>query len=82
MLCRSTSTIVVKKPVVSSEPTIETETTRDQPGEKALPTSNLFSEKVWGSFYEGARGLFYSVRVLPLYGNVPPIRMLPSFTGD
>ena len=34
VLCRSTSTIVVKDPVISSEPTTVTGTTRDPPRKK------------------------------------------------
>ena len=72
----------MKESVISSEPTTVTGTTIDRPGERALPTSNLFSEKVRGSPCEGVRGLFYSARVMSIHGNIQPIRIPPSFTGD
>ena len=42
VVCRSTFTIVVKEPVISSEPTIETGTTRDRPVKRILPSSDIF----------------------------------------
>ena len=83
VLGRSTSTIVVKEPVISSEPTIVTGTTRDRPGKREFFLLVVFfSAKIRGSPCEGVRGLFYSARDLPLHGNIQSIRMSPSFTGD
>ena len=82
VLCRSTSTIIVKAPVISSEPTTVTGTTRDRPGEREFCLLLIFSSEKGPPPYEGTKGLFYSARDLPLHGNVHPIRIPSQFMGD
>ena len=63
VVCRSTSTMIAKEPMVSGEPTTVTGTTRDRPGTTVTIEAEgvLPSSESWVSLFISERDLPYKV---------------------